>query len=65
MRPATVMAQLNTQLMADRNSRPMVELNIQLIMAAVDRSDRSRDRSIESIDSIDSIIFRSFKIFGN
>ena len=33
--------------------------------AAVDRSDRSRDRSIESIGSIDSIIFRSFKIFGN
>ena len=36
-----------------------------LITAAVDRSDRSRDRSIESIGSIDSIIFRSFKIFGN
>ena len=33
--------------------------------AASDRSDRSRDRSIESIGSIDSIIFRSFKIFGN
>ena len=32
---------------------------------AVDRSDRSRDRSIESIDSIDSIIFRSFEIFSN
>ena len=33
-----------------------------LSTAAVDRSDRSRDRSIESIDSI---IFRSFEIFGN
>ena len=36
-----------------------------VLTAAVDRSDRSRDRSIESIDSIDSIIFRSFEIFGN
>ena len=36
-----------------------------VVTAAVDRSDRSRDRSIESIDSIDSIIFRSFEIFSN
>ena len=36
-----------------------------VITAAVDRSDRSRDRSIESIDSIDSIIFRPFEIFAN
>ena len=34
-------------------------------MAASDRYDRSRDRSIDSIDSIDSIIFRSFEIFRN
>ena len=44
---------------------PEARDEIHIITAAVDRSDRSRDRSIESIDSIDSIIFRSFEIFSN
>ena len=44
---------------------PFLALQALFSTAAVDRSDRSRDRSIESIGSIDSIIFRSFKIFGN
>ena len=37
--------------------------NAFIITAAIDRYDRSRDRSIESIDSIDSIILRFFQFF--